>query len=160
MTDTYRSSRRASPPVEPHPPRSIFFIGHDLIILNTDMLSTYEIVGLHSNTNGRMCTSHQCCGDHLRLNDLVRVKKCVLTVAGRVEEAGKVVRIIDGCESCTVGFIPKVLLHGEHLDNILNKYGQVTEMYDNSENSFKRRKSHLAKGMALCSMLNDVAERE
>jgi hypothetical protein len=69
-----------------------------------------EIVGLNYGTNGRSCCSHPVCGVSLMPGDLIRFKPCVVTRKFKdgssvVENALKAVKVVDGCETCHVGFI-------------------------------------------------------
>ena len=52
-----------------------------------------EIVGPKGTSNGRSCVSHDCCGEHVNLDDLVRFRLSVADVDGNIEEAIQVVRI-------------------------------------------------------------------
>jgi len=50
-----------------------------------------EMVGLSMGTNGRSCVQHGMCGDHLKVGDLVRFKKCVVEIDGVVEEVCRLI---------------------------------------------------------------------
>jgi len=69
-----------------------------------------EIVGLKSSTNGRSCCLHSCCGEEVTIGTILRLVKCTVAVDGTVEEAVKCVRVIEGIDGCTVGFVPRVLM--------------------------------------------------
>ena len=96
-----------------------------------------EMVGLYRSTNGRSCTSHKCCGKTLEVNQVLRLRKCVVDVLGEPEEAIKCVRIEDGSEGCVVGFLPKALLKVKKLQHHFmsdpGPFVQVTEIYSDSE---------------------------
>ena len=66
-----------------------------------------EIVGLNSSTNDRSCCQHKTCGEHVVVNDVLRLVNCVVTINGRAEEAVKLVKIADGSDTCTVAFVPR-----------------------------------------------------
>jgi hypothetical protein len=67
-----------------------------------------EIVGLTSNTNGRLCKACECCGAALIVGDLVRFHLVMLEAEGcEATEAMKVIKSIDGTEGCHVGLIPR-----------------------------------------------------
>jgi hypothetical protein len=117
-----------------------------------------EIVGLHSSSNGRSCFVHSCCGDFLKVEDLLRLQKCVVTINGQINDAIKRVRIIDGTDSCTAAFVPRSMVKSIKIETNLDTFVQVLELYDNSENSHKRRKSHQNKGMAGCIFLVAIPE--
>lgn len=118
-----------------------------------------EVVGLHGKSNGRSCASHECCGHHLLLDDLVRLRLCVVDIEGRTEEAIQVVRIRDGSESCVVGFLPRNLVRSSRMKYI-DQFAQIIELYECSENSVKRRKSQRNKGMASFRLLQDIPINE
>jgi hypothetical protein len=40
-----------------------------------------EMVGLFGSSNGRGCERHECCGKHVRLGDLVQLKRTVFSVS-------------------------------------------------------------------------------
>jgi len=118
-----------------------------------------EIVGLHGTSNGRSCTSHACCGENLSPDDLIRFKFDVIEIEGHVEDAIKVVRIRDGAESCVVGFLPRNIVK-VFKEKFVGQFAQVIELYDDSENTTMRRKSHRNKGMASFRLLQDIPEQE
>ena len=111
-----------------------------------------EMIGLHHATNGRSCTSHKCCGKTLEVNQVLRLRKCVVDVLGEPEEAIKCVRIEDGSKGCVVGFLPKALLKVKKLQHHFmsdpGPFVQVTEIYSDSESLQKHCKSHSNFGMA------------
>jgi hypothetical protein len=44
-----------------------------------------EIVGLHtSSSNGYSCSVHSCCGDFVKVGDLLRLQKCIVTIEGQI----------------------------------------------------------------------------
>jgi hypothetical protein len=120
-----------------------------------------EIVGLQASSNGRSCVQHKVCGEHVVVGDVLRLKRCVVTVDGGVEEAIKLVKIADGSETCTVGFVPRAYSHNPKIVNNISKFVQVIEIYSqNSLNTYKRRLAHQNKGMASASFLDDIPEGE
>ena len=116
-----------------------------------------EIVGLHSDGNGRACESHTCCGDHVIVGDVLRLRLTIVTVNGDLERCLKAVSVVDGAEKCTVGFAPRAII-SKILKEIEGdkRFIEVEELYDLSVNTFKRRKSHMNKGMALCKFIEPV----
>ena len=120
-----------------------------------------EILGLRGTTNGRSCEQHACCGAIVRPNDCVRFKAAVVPIDG-VDQAGiKAVLILDGTELCTVGFLGKnIAALKKTSDKFVNKFAQVIELYDSSENAAKRAKSH--NDLAVCSfrLLEDIQIQE
>jgi hypothetical protein len=118
-----------------------------------------EIVGLKASNNGRSCVSHDCCGIHLNLDDLVRFRFTIIEREGRTEQAVKAVQIRDGTETCTVGFLPTniVQVHG---DKYIDKFAQIIELYDCSESEVKKRKSQRNCGIASFRLLDDIPKQE
>ncbi len=68
----------------------------------------FEVVGLFSSTNGRSCCCHKTCGREVRVGDLLRLVRTVVDIGENTETAIKLVKIVDGCDGCTIGFIPRV----------------------------------------------------
>ena len=120
----------------------------------------FEIVGLLSSTNGRSCTLHDCCGKEVEVGDVLRLVACTVSVDGVVEEALKLVRVLDGVDQCTVAFVPRVLMSLPAVKNHINKFVQVSELYKESENSYKRDKSYKNCGMAKVSTLDEEGLNE
>ena len=118
-----------------------------------------EIVGLKGTSNGRSCESHDCCGESISPDDLVRFKLTVVDIDGKIEEAIKVVRVRDGTESCTIGFLPRNIVKSRK-EKFVGQFAQIIELYEFSENETMRRKSHRNKGMASFRLLKDIQEQE
>jgi hypothetical protein len=118
-----------------------------------------EIVGLYESSNGQSCASHECCGKHICLDVLVRFRLAVAEVEGRIEQAIQVVRVRDGSESCTIGFLQRNLVKSDK-DKYVGKFAQIIELYENSENEVKRRKSHRNIGAASFRMLDDIQQQQ
>jgi hypothetical protein len=97
------------------------------------MVRDGEIVGLRSSTNGCSCASHSVCGEHLRAGDLIRFRSVVVDVDGGTESAIAAVRILDGTETCIVGFLPRSIVNRRRGD-FPQKYAQIIELYDESDN--------------------------
>ena len=122
-----------------------------------------EIVGLHANNNGRSCSVHPCCGDFLKVGDLLRLVKCIVSIDGVLQDAVKCVRIVDGADSCTAAFVQRsqVKFVGEKITkDQINSFIQVLELYDDSESSYKWWKSHYNKGMAVCIFIAAIPRAE
>ena len=118
------------------------------------------MVGLRRYSNGRSCCIHKICGACVVVNDIIRVRRTIVTVGGKCEQAGKAVLIRNGVETCTVGFIPKIILRNGNLGDILNSLCQITELYKDSESTFKRSKDHRLCGMAACRILDSIPPNE
>lgn len=118
-----------------------------------------EIVGLNASNNGRTCTTHAVCGSHICKDDLVTFRLSSVSGSNGMEDAISVVRIQDGTETCTVGFLP---CHNipETKTNIIGQFSQIIELYNDSESEVKRRKSYHNKGMSSYRMLDDIQVQE
>ena len=80
-----------------------------------------EIVGLYQATNGRSCTTHECCGRTVKVGDVLRLVSVFIPIApndvinGVTDEyAIKVTKIEDGVDMCTVGFLPRYAVKFPH----------------------------------------------
>lgn len=123
------------------------------------MSSDGEIIGLKASNNGRLCESHECCGENLSADDLIRFRFCVLDFEDGTEEAIKAVRIRDGTESCVVGFLSRNIVKSRK-DTFIDKFAQVIELYEYSENRTKRGKSQRNLGMASFRLLEEIPKME
>jgi hypothetical protein len=120
----------------------------------------FEIVGLYKGTNGRECCQHSYCGLHLRAGEVVRLVHTVVDVHGEAEEAVKLVRIMEGVDGCTVGFIPRVQANLPKITNAINQFAIVKEIYNESESAFKQTKSKRNSGMACCLLMSSIVQSE
>jgi hypothetical protein len=120
-----------------------------------------EIYGLTEYSNGRACEMHQCCGQQVKVGDVLRLQKCVIdTHEGGTQEAIACILIRDASETCRVAFIPRVFHHSPLLRQQINKHVQVTELYRESPNTAKRRKDHLNCGVGGIIFLNLIPQLE
>eukprot|EP00977_Amphora_coffeiformis_P014062 scaffold3846_cov108-Amphora_coffeaeformis.AAC.10 len=86
-----------------------------------------------------------------RLRLVMRLVACTVSVDGAVEEAIKVVKVVDGVDQCTVGFVHHVLMSLPAVKNHVNKFVQVSELYHDSDNTYKKDKSYKNYGMICMS---------
>jgi hypothetical protein len=119
-----------------------------------------EIVGLNYGTNGRSCVSHNVCGVSLLPGDLVRFKAAVISRTFKdgssvTENALKAIKVVDGCETCHVGFIATAAVVSSRA-RFEDKFGQVMELYKDSPNSAVRRKDCEGGGLASFRLLDNV----
>jgi hypothetical protein len=115
-----------------------------------------EIVGLLGTTNGRECCMHECCGRSLKENDLLRIVRCVVTINNTTEEAIKFVKVTAEGDGCTVGFLPRCWFNLPKVQENINEFCIVRELYDESTNQCKRKKSKNNKGMAGVILLSTI----
>jgi hypothetical protein len=120
----------------------------------------FEIVGLFSSSNGWFCCSHKVCGQHVCVGDVLRLVRTVVDVGEVSEEAIKLVRIIDGMDGCTVGFVPRVQSRLPNVVANLNKFCIVQELYHSSSSSYKRKKGEKNQGMASAILLSCIPMNE
>ncbi len=129
------------------------------------MSPDFEIVGLLQANNGRSCCQHAICGVHLENGDLVRLVNCVVTVQDEegqpaLEEAIKIVKIIDGADACTVGFVPRIFASLPKVKDSIGKFATILEIYEKSDNSYKRKLAKANSGMAKARLLADIPMQE
>lgn len=87
---------------------------------------------------------------------MLRLVKCVVTIKSQPEEAVKLVKIADGTDCCTVGFVPRVFSRMPRVEQNINKFVQVVELYKDSENTYKRKLSNKNFGVACVVCLGDI----
>jgi hypothetical protein len=118
-----------------------------------------ELVGIAKSNNGRRCSIHPCCGAHLKAGDVVKFKFDIVTMYEGTEDevkqgALKAVKLENGVERCTVGFLPRHLLASRRAD-FENACARILMRYDESDNSTHRRKYYAQGGMASFSLIVD-----
>jgi hypothetical protein len=123
------------------------------IIINRERM--IEICGLTASSNGRSCTSHETCGLFVRVNDTLRLKECIVIVDNKPEPAIKLVKIAEGCETCTIGFIPRIYYGLPKVQNSINGLLQVVSLYKDGT-TYEKHKDHANKGMASCVFMDDI----
>ena len=70
----------------------------------------------------------------------------------------KVILVVDGCDTCIVGFLPRHIALRPGSTSLHGQYAQVIELYDelDEEVSYKRTKSVRNFGMASYVLLNNA----
>ena len=89
----------------------------------------------------------------------MRLVECVIEYNGVNEIAIKCVKVVDGQDTCTVAFIPRVTMSLPKVQQHLNKFVQVSELYSLSKNTYKRSKSEANYGMASVELLLENSGR-
>jgi hypothetical protein len=91
-----------------------------------------EIVGTEMSCQGRSCEEHEICGEVLKEDVVVRLRKIQLMVEGKEETAITAIWVTDGIDRCRVGFVPRHMVrHAARYDGAL---AQVTRVFsDNPE---------------------------
>ena len=115
-----------------------------------------EIVGLEGHDNGRSCSRHECCGIDVKINTVLRLTKTVVTINGNTEEAIKLQKVEEGTITCTVAFVPRCYQMNSNVKNQVNRFCQVVEMYNTSNNTYKQKLSKRNKGMASVAFLDEI----
>ena len=116
-----------------------------------------EIWGLTLSTFGRSCERHDCCGETLQKDQVLRFKKIRITCGpnGETEEAIVAIRIEDGCETCKVGYIPPRVVMYE-ADKYEGKEGQVISVYEDEDDLVYKNKAKLHNGVASFRLFANV----
>jgi hypothetical protein len=118
-----------------------------------------EISGLDESSNGRNCTEHLCCGKYVNINDILRLKHCIVDVDDEMEEAIKLVKLSGGIETCTVAFLPRIYYNLPKVQRNINTSVQVIKLYKEGS-SYEKEKNKINGGMATCIFLNDIPIEE
>jgi hypothetical protein len=128
---------------------------------NNNNYPQFEIIGLHLCSEGRSCTMHSHCGMHVQVGDILRLVHMVVTIrqGGQPEDAIKLVKIVEGNETCTVGFIPRAFAKQPRISLRVADFCMVLEVYDHS-NKYKQLLSKKNNGVASCMFLHDVPRCE
>ena len=117
------------------------------------MSSELEIVGLDGDANGRSCTAHDVCGEHVAVGDALRLVRCIVTHNDIDKVAIKCVKVIDGVDTCTVACVPHILMQLPKEQTHINKFVQVSELHLQSKSACKSAKSEANCGMAAVKLL-------
>ena len=119
-----------------------------------------EVVGLESGSNGRSCTIHRACGRSVEVGDVLRLVRCTVDVDGSAEEAIKCVKVVDSVDTCTVAYVPRVQARLAKVEEHLNKFVQVVEVYADSDSAYKKSKAAGNRGMASVAFLREGQYRD
>ena len=119
-----------------------------------------EIIGLFNNRNGRSCSLHGCCGSHVGKDNILRLVATVVEVNGVPEEAVKCVKVVEGVDTCTVGFVPRIQAKLPKVTGHINQFVQVMELYCESSSRYKQSKSLKNCGMASAVILSTSQGRD
>ena len=105
-----------------------------------------EIVGIEESSRGRSCEIHECCGEALTLDSVVRFRSIQILNSDDIEESAiGVYWVTDGVDRCLVGFLPRKCVQDK--EKYEGKVAQVVEFLKNSESPSSRRKSHQNRGV-------------
>lgn len=115
-----------------------------------------EVVGIRGVDNGRSCCEHVCCGKKLKVGDVLRLKKTIVSVNNRDVQAICMLKIVDACDGCTVGFLPKQIINKAYIKSKIGRMVMVTELYRKSDNDKKKEIDRRNRGVAGCVFLDDI----
>jgi hypothetical protein len=123
-------------------------------------LTVVDIVGLDSESHGRSCTQHLCCGHSVKENDVLfctwQIQLIENSTLGEPEEVVQVYKIAeDGLAYCHVGYLPKRLFRKYGPKQFDKMFLRVLKDYRISDNSHERSRSHHFYGMALGKIIRD-----
>ena len=122
-----RSKRPKTAPVEMKPPPVLpaaLAVAHVPIHPSGIVV---EIVGTEMSCQGRSCEEHENCGEVLKEDVVVRLRKIQLMVEGKEETAIAAIWVTDGIDRCRVGFVPRHMVrHAARYDGAL---AQVTRVF-------------------------------
>ena len=113
-----------------------------------------HIVGTNIGDRGRSCSLHTMmpCGTSLRVDDWVKFRLVQLDNEGLHEDAIEVRRIVQGVETCRVGFLQRTYV--PHFERYVNKFAQVREVWSAEEESkTKRYMFHHNHGCCIAGMM-------
>lgn len=94
------------------------------------------------------------------MGDVLCLKSTILTINQIDKKAIKFVKIADGAKTCTVGFVPWVQAKLPSVNQHINKFVQVLELYQESSSTHKRWILHQNYGMCTVIILDDIPNME
>lgn len=114
------------------------------------------IEGLDEPTDDKKSCCCQCvnCGAHLQLNDVLRL------VPGFGKQGIKLVKILDGTETCTVAHVPKKYANLPKVQVNLYQFVQVCHIGRDADSKRMRKLDRKHHGIASVSFLNDIPQFE
>jgi hypothetical protein len=75
------------------------------------------------------------------MGSLVRLVRTLVDINSESELAIKLVKIVDGIDGCTIGFVPRVQSRLPKVVDCLDRFAVVRELYSSSKCSYKQEKS-------------------
>ena len=88
----------------------------------------------------------------------LRLNWPLLSLKEKKEEAIKVIHVIDGKETCTVGFLPKSILKDKRY-HYLNKMARIILCYEDSPDKDIRKRDYKNKGVASFTFIQDEIKK-
>jgi hypothetical protein len=126
-------------------------------------LSVLDVVGIDSETHGRSCTAHLCCGHNVKVGDILFCSWQIQLIDDEDDlenaEPEEVIQVhkvdMDGHAYCHVGYLAKRVFRKYGPKQFDKMFLRVKVDYRISDNSHERCRSHHYHGMALCSIIRD-----
>ena len=114
-----------------------------------------EIVGISAGDQGRSCEEHPICGEVVKEDMVLRLRKVQILVGDVEETAIAAYSVWDGVDRCRVGFLPRHAVYHHPIYD--GKLVQVTDVYcaQDKLSATKRRKVHRNKGCCLASIISE-----
>ena len=123
MVQAPAENKKSPPPVAPAVAPAPFLFGEPIHPCGI----VVEIVGTEMSCQGRSCEEHEICGEVLKEDVVVRLRKIQLMVEGKEETAIVAIWVTDGIDRCRVGFLPRHMVrHAARYDGAL---AQVTRVF-------------------------------
>ena len=91
----------------------------------------FEIVGTKYSNNGRSCSEHRACGALLHVDAVVSIRDVQIQISDVPELALAAHLVVDGQDTCRVGFLKKNLV--KHAFLYSGKLARITEIYTRME---------------------------
>jgi hypothetical protein len=116
-----------------------------------------KIVGTEMSCQGRSCKEHEICGEVLKEDIVVRLRKIQLMVEGKEETAIATIWVTDGIDCCLVGFVPRHMVqHAARYDGALAQVTRVLSSDPETCDSTERRLFFKNKGYCRATIISTL----
>ena len=117
-----------------------------------------EIVGTEMSCQGRSCKEHEICGEVLKEDVVVRLRKIQFVVEGKEETAIAAIWVMDGIDCCHVGFVPRHMVrHAAQYNRVLAQVTRVFSSNPETCDSTERRLFFKNKGYCRAAIISTLA---
>ena len=114
----------------------------------------FEIVGTKYSNNGRSCSDHRACGALLHVDAVVSIRDVQIQISDVPELALAAHLVVDGQDTCRVGFLKKNLV--KHAFLYSGKLARINVIYCDNSASSKKKINHKNGGCARAELLEWV----
>ena len=90
-------------------------------------------------------------GMHIKLNDLIRFKFCLMRINEKTEKAINEVCFYNGTESFTIRFLQKNVIISRR-DNFVGQFSQIIDFHENYDNEVLHKKHKKQKSCIVLSI--------